>query len=176
MLNQIKNELIKALSTLKGQKFEEELPSDTVKVSERVVGGKVEIIQPDGTLETAPDGEYELSDGFKFIVKDGVIASIDGETEEMEVEQPNDNQSNVEGEIATLKDEIAAIKEAIAALTQNSASTQEVQKFQAEFEKLNETLLKLAKLPTQFSQVNPSNVVKDKTEDKLMDFVKRFRR
>ena len=82
MLTQLKKELLKALKTLKLEGDKVYDPSE-LNISARELGGKVELIQGDDTLATAPDGDYTLSDGFKFTVKDGLIASIiDKSTEE----------------------------------------------------------------------------------------------
>lgn len=58
-----------------------------LQISQREVGGKVELIDGEGKLQPAPDGEYEMADSFKFTVKDGQISAIEGEKEE---EKPED--------------------------------------------------------------------------------------
>jgi len=60
--------------------------SSDYKIEARQIGQKVEVVGPDGTLAPAPDGMYEFEDGFKFEVKDGIIAAIDGEDKEVDVE------------------------------------------------------------------------------------------
>jgi hypothetical protein len=49
---------------------------DEVMISDRAVGGKVELVGTDGTLSPIPDGTYLLSDDFRFTVKDGFITEI----------------------------------------------------------------------------------------------------
>lgn len=59
--------------------------SSDYKIEAREVGSKVEVIDPQGNLVNAQDGAYELEDGFKFMVKDGLISEIDGVSEEPEM-------------------------------------------------------------------------------------------
>lgn len=91
----LKIDILKRLKELMGQ-FAQEDPSektwtpDELKVSEDAVGGKVELIQPDGTLGEAPDGLYKMQSGETYEVKGGLIASItnaDGEKMEDQSEE-----------------------------------------------------------------------------------------
>ena len=50
-----------------------------LNISAKEIGGKVEIVNADSTLSPAPDGEYKMSDGFTFEIKDGLITSIAGQ-------------------------------------------------------------------------------------------------
>lgn len=52
--------------------------SSDYKIEAREVGQKVEVVDAEGNLMPAPDGAYEFEDGFKFMVKDGMISEIDG--------------------------------------------------------------------------------------------------
>jgi uncharacterized protein YlxW (UPF0749 family) len=72
----IKNELVKTLRNLVSAYFGKVYTASELKVSDKVVGGVVEMIAADGTLSTAPDGEYIMEDGFHFMVKGGVIETI----------------------------------------------------------------------------------------------------
>lgn len=75
----IKKELIKALKSLTAIYFGKVYTPDELKVSAKEIGGKVEMIQADGTLAPAPDGEYAMEDGTSFTVKDGVIETLVGQ-------------------------------------------------------------------------------------------------
>jgi len=209
MLKEIKNELIKALSLLKNEKFDDSesnptsLDATAVQISERQVGGKVELINSDGTLSVAPDGEYILSDGFHFIVKDGLIASIvddssdtsdegmaddentggdsadaapEGSTDDVDVQKAVADNSQA---IAELQKEVAEIKALIQGLqgsVSTAASKQDVEGFKSEVVKLNETIIKLAKLPVEQTKVNKSTSAKDKADAKIMDFIKTIKK
>jgi len=61
--------------------------SSDYKIEARQVGQKVEVVDPSGNLAPAADGAYEFEDGFKFMVKDGVIVEIDGKMPEEEPSQ-----------------------------------------------------------------------------------------
>jgi len=87
MVKEFKDELKETLDLLKGvaETFAGKnadfkvYPDSQIKVSDKVVGGKVELVGADSKLQAAPDGGYELSDGSKFTVKSGLIQSIEGE-------------------------------------------------------------------------------------------------
>ncbi|WP_322518625.1 hypothetical protein U0033_28145 [Chitinophaga sancti] len=187
MLKELKKELLKALTNLKTEKFDGVYSSDQLNISDRVVGGKVELINADGSLNVAPDGDYELEDGFKFTVKDGVIASIEGEEQPEELANetptedtpaPDDNKVAIEElqkETAAIKAEVESIKEILAQLTgsvSDSATKEEMQKFSKEVKTLTDTINKVAKLPAEFSKTTKSTKTKTDNHDKLMDVIK----
>lgn len=79
----------------------QQLTLDSVNISERVVGGKVEVIAADGTLSPLPNGSYELSDGFKFVVVDGFITELIEDAPEVDLsEDPDPEEPPVEDEPA----------------------------------------------------------------------------
>lgn len=191
MLKEIKKELVKFLSILKSENFDvTELSEDAVKVSERKVGGKVELIGTDGNLSDAPDGDYKVGD-FSFTVKAGVIDSIEGEDNPAEEDKPAEEKladepvaedapvedNSVKEAITALQTETASIKqdiESIKAMLAEFAGKSDVEDFKSEVVKLNQTIEKLAKIPAEFSKTNNSNIVKDKQEDKINQFLKVF--
>lgn len=197
MLKEIKHELVKFLSVLKNENFDgvTELSQDSVKISEQKIGGKVEIIGQDGKLSNAPDGEYKLGD-FQFTVKAGLIESIAGDApKEVPAKMDNKPAPNEPAEpteapeapeqadldalaaIADLKAETDSIKqdiESIKAMLAEFANKSDVSQFKNEVVKLNKTIEKLAKLPAEFSKTTTSNIVKDKQEDKMNEFLKIF--
>jgi hypothetical protein len=207
-INEIKNELVKALKFLKAESLADasetptSLDANSVQISERAVGGKVELIGSDGTLSVAPDGTYELSDGFKFTVKEGLIDSIIGEggtdagaaDETMANEGGNSADAAPEAgsidelkktiaensqAIAELRDEIASFKQLLESLQGNvetAASKEDVKAFKEEVTKLSDSIIKLAKLPVENTKTNKSTIAKDKKEDKLMEFIKAIKK
>jgi len=72
--SQIKDELKKTLKLLLADQ------SQQLQISDLSVGGKVEIINADGSLSPAPDGEYQVDDN-SIVVKDGQIVSVNGQTD-----------------------------------------------------------------------------------------------
>jgi outer membrane murein-binding lipoprotein Lpp len=75
----VKKQLIESFKNLLGLYFEKVFTYDQIKISDKAVGGKVEMIQADGSLGPVEDGDYVMDDGFSFTIKDGQIASIVGE-------------------------------------------------------------------------------------------------
>lgn len=206
MLKELKNELIKTLGLLKQENLADDEQSNptsldvsAVQISDKAVGGKVELINADGSLSVAPDGEYILSDGFHFIVKDGLISEvIDDSTDANEDMADDSNEGGDSADaapenddeikqaiaqnqqaISDLQKEIDAIKQLLEQLSGNvnvAASKEDVDKFKSEVVKLNETIVKLAKLPVENTKVNNSTVAKDKKDAKIMDFIKTIKR
>lgn len=72
----LKKELLKTLKNIVGIYFDKVYAPNELHISQKEVGGKVELVSADGTLAPAPDGAYVMEDGFSFEVKDGQIASI----------------------------------------------------------------------------------------------------
>lgn len=187
------------LSILKNLLFEykerleaaEETPADNkakeseLKVSEMSIGSKVETIDAEGNIQPAEDGEYTLESGDVIEVKDGLIATINGEgkpEEEAEVpvdaaeespeenskgENPNEEVETLKAKVSELEAKIAAIESAIGA----SATKEEVNEFKAEVSysvgEFNKTLLTIANVPAEFSKTSSNNVVKDSKEEKM---------
>ena len=204
-LTKIKNELSKVLMNLSENKPTEsnnELgkvwSSNDLDVSSREVGGKVEVVNVEGQKEAAPDGDYKMEDGFEFTVKDGLIVSIVGEQTkeemapdaeveqpEVEVEQPEEEMpespemEGVKSAIAGLDERVRAIEDALQVITENmgnKASKEEADNFSKQLSELNETLKKIAKIPTQMSKVNNADVVKDEYEKRLADLSTLFKK
>lgn len=205
-LTKIKNELSKVLMNLSENKPTEsnnELgkvwSSNDLDVSSREVGGKVEVVNVEGQKEAAPDGDYKMEDGFEFTVKDGLIVSIVGEQPmeeemapiaeveqpEVEVEQPeiempeSPEMEGVKSAIAGLDERVKAIEDALQVITENmgnKASKEDADNFSKQLSELNETLKKIAKIPTQMSKVNNADVVKNDYEKRLADLSTLFRK
>lgn len=156
---------------------------DEIKISAFEVGGKVELIDGNGELTVAPDGDYELADGSKFSVKDGLIESIEGQeapeestTEDVEVvaeeapaeEAPQEDSkvAELEAKVARLETEIAEIKKLLEGTDADNAE------FLNQMTELNKNMALLAETPAQFSQVNKSQKEKESREEKLSAFAK----
>lgn len=81
-----------------------------VQISDRSVGGKVELIGTDGTLSPIPDGTYVLSDDFKFTVAGGFITAIgDVEVVAAATEPTEEEKKTAEGVAAAAAPAPAAI-------------------------------------------------------------------
>lgn len=52
-----------------------------LKISDKVVGSKVELINDDKSLSDAPDGDYTLSNGDVLTIKDSLIEAINGQVD-----------------------------------------------------------------------------------------------
>ncbi len=92
----IKKEIVRTLQSLVGIYFGKTYSKDELNISDKSVGGKVEIVTADGTLAPAEDGDYAMEDGFAFTVKDGMIESIVGQDAPAEEEAPAEEDKPVE--------------------------------------------------------------------------------
>jgi hypothetical protein len=157
-----------------------------LKISEKAVGGKAEVVNTDGTLSVCPDGEYELEDGSKFKVKDGLISEWNGENsankkEEVKAgDQPaGDNKPDQVAELKTalesLKAETDSIKQAveeIKAMCANYAKADDAANFTKQLDEINATLKIIANTPAEFSKTSTNNVIKDSRDSKMSDLLK----
>jgi hypothetical protein len=180
-------EVQKTMAVLAGFSSE---PSD-LKVSDMVIGGKVEMVNSDGSLSPAQDGEYTI-DNDVIVVKDGLIVSINGETEtnprdeapkqeenlaeDAPVDEPV-KQDDLKAEVEALKAETENIKAMVEELKAALASKNEAEQkmsadFAAEIAALNETLKIVATTPAEFSKTSTNNVVKDSKEDKMKEYAR----
>src|SRR5690348_2950449 len=110
LIQKVKDEIKKTLNMVNEDSFEENQPAPELQISELVVGGKVEVINSDGSLSPAPDGTYKVDDN-EIEVKDGLIESINGEKETPKETAPVDNSNeDFSKQITELKSEFDAIK------------------------------------------------------------------
>jgi hypothetical protein len=180
-------------------KFAEETHKESeLQISEVALGGKVELVNPDGTLSPAPDGEYTVGEN-TFTVRDGFIVELNGEKadEQPKDETPSENSKPEQemaeepkqgnpaqeqpNEIADLKAQLEAQAQAIEELKQAIASMQEAigqnetkesemsAQFSNQLTELNDTLKQLAAMPAEFSKTNTSNRTKDSNKQKESD-------
>jgi hypothetical protein len=179
-----KKEVAEAIKNLTAALAEEvsakEYAETEVKISEKAVGGKVELIDGDGNLAPVPDGDMKVSgDDNVYTVKDGQISAINGEVpseeapkEEPPVEAAEDapaeeapaDETKPNEEIDALKADVEALKAAIAEMQNmiaSFASKDEVASFNSQLENLNQTLKAVAKMPVEFSKTNNNTVVKE---------------
>jgi len=78
-MNNNKHEVINGLKKLLGNLigyFSKTYTEGELQISSKEVGGKVEMIQADGSLAPAPDGEYPMEDGNTYVVAAGIITEI----------------------------------------------------------------------------------------------------
>ena len=193
----IKQELVKSLKNLVSAYFGTVYTDSQIKVSDKVVGGIVEMIAPDGTLTPAPDGDYAMEDGFSFTVKDGVIVSIMGEeavVEDMTAPTPTpvvtETPTNMEDvapveptpmekqvaymeeKLRSLEEKIAAIEEAIKGMTSASMESEKtISTFNKIVDELNTNIKTLANIPVQFSKVDSSVKNNEEKQEKLNNLV-----
>lgn len=154
--------------------------SNDFKIETREVGAKVEIIDANGTLVAAPDGSYEFEDGFKFVVKDGLIESIDGSVEQPapveDTQMAEDWQAKIDAlnvEISSLKTEIESIKTMIDGVPTQEDMSKEFEQIKNEFKNVFE---KFSKIPAESSKVNKNVVLKEEEERKFQEFLKSLRK
>ena len=183
--SEIMNTLKKILGFYEEKKVEDfKVYSDSeIKISDKAVGGKVELVDADGNLSDAPDGDYEMDNGFKFTVKGGVIASIEGEEKPKEdapveadaTDTPVEDAPAEDSKYAELEARVTALEQAVADMNssvQAAATKEDLGAFTKEVETLNSNIQLLAKVPVEFSQTTKNNTVKESKEDKLLALAK----
>ncbi len=197
MMSNIKKEILNTLKLLLGNVAEQsDTPkiygSNEINISELAVGGKVELINADSTLTTAPDGSYETEDGSKFTVKDGLIDSIEGEdesgdnstsgttkepvkaaatgtTETPEAEVAED--SATADAIKALEDKISAISTSIGELQTVINDLKSAQEMSANKEEVNEFAKQFSELNTTIKSLAniPAEFTKTNTNNVVAD-------
>jgi chromosome segregation ATPase len=178
------NERIEALKLFFKQLLgTETFKSAELKISEKQVGGTVEVINEDGTLSPVEDGEYKDADGTPFKVEAGVIIEWNGEKEAEKAEEKPAEEAMEEtkeevpaepSEVEALKAELDALKsetESLKAIVEElKGSIAAEQAMNEQFSKgiadLNATLKVIAELPAEFSKTNSSNTVKDANKER----------
>ena|GEM_PF-1568973 len=157
---------------------------DEIKVSDKVVGAKVEIVDVNGELAPIEDGEYVMEDGLVITTKGGLIESIvdkDGNPlgEKSEVPATSEEQAEdtpvedsksdeLKAEFESFKSDVETrltkIEEALSLATQSNDEVKvEAQQLSKVMTELTEVL---KKTPHEFSKANPSSFKQDKNEEK----------
>jgi hypothetical protein len=196
----IKQELVKSLKNLVSAYFGTVYTDSQIKVSDKVVGGIVEMIAPDGTLTPAPDGDYAMENGFSFTVKDGAIIAIMGEEEVVEdmtdYKEPTmtgetkmdvtEDVVNIESslfeiynrvmeqenKIKLMEEKIMSMEEAIKGMTSASMESEKtISTFNKIVDELNTNIKTLANIPVQFSKVDTSVKNGEEKQEKLNNLV-----
>jgi hypothetical protein len=172
------NTELKKLKELLKTAFDK-LPDGTeaeMKIDNFAIGEKAEVVNTDGTLAPAPDGEYTNADGVKYTVKDGLIDSIDGQfaEEEKPVEQTATPENDFKTQLEAQAQEIADLKAKLETLETKMASDKEEEttlseNFSNQLKELNDSIKILATIPAEFSKTSTNNTVKDNKEDKLKE-------
>lgn len=152
MIKDLINKLDKVLKFSKESfKISKIKSSDTeVEYAELVEGAEVLVSSSTGST-VATDGEYELENGDKFIVKDGVITEIlsvkpEEEVEEMEKEDEEEKIEEVIEEVKAPEDEKVEID--ITEEVEESKSEEEVEEDEKEELEVNEIEALKAELQT----------------------------
>ena len=188
----LKNELVKTFQNLLGIYFGKVYSNSEIKVSSMEVGGKVELINPDGSLTDAPDGDYVMEDGSAFTVKDGMISSIVGQdqsvqvvnqeevsteelsvTDQAPVEEPvqpveDSKVSELEIKVSELEQKVNDLISSMESMQSEKMESEKViNQFNEQVSLLNKNITELAKVPVEFSKTNKSVTVEESREDKL---------
>lgn len=186
----IKKELVKALKGLVGVYFGKVYSNDELKISERVIGGKVEAVNPDGSLAPVEDGDYAMEDGFAFTVKGGMIESIEGqepveqsevtddtptsgttEVEQAEVVEPVEAEpevDNTDERLTALEEAVAEIKSMLESMnSEKMESAKAIEQFNSTVQELNNNIQTLAKVPVEFSKTNKTPVVEESKQHSM---------
>ncbi len=108
----IKQQIITGLNNLLSV-FAKTYSDSQVKVSQKEVGGKVEMIEADGTLSPAPDGDYPMEDGSTLVVVGGVITEIKSEEKPAEIETETKSEDKEEEMVEEVIEEEAPVEEVI---------------------------------------------------------------
>lgn len=175
MVKDLINKLEKVLKFSKQSfKISKVLNSDTeVEYAELVEGAEVLTSSSTGS-QTATDGEYELENGDKFIVKDGVIAEIlsvqpEEEVEEMEKEDEEEKIEEVIEEVKAPEDEKVEID--ITEEVEESKSEEEVEEDEKEELEVNEIEALKAELQTLKEMIE---ILKAELPKSIEDFKNSF--
>lgn len=184
VLEKLKEELKKTLGLLVTPSDEKFANQPELKVSDMVIGGKVETVNSDGTLAPVMDGEYTIGEDM-IEVKEGLIVSINGETETVDTnEVPKDENmadtsitDALRSEVDALKAETENLKTALEELKKAMQDdTAQEQTMSADFNNqlsaLNETIKTLVTMPVEFSKTSNNNVVKDTKDEKMKEYLK----
>lgn len=155
----------------------QKVDSSNFKIDSREVGAKVEVVDSNNQLVSAPDGSYEFEDGFKFTVKSGVIESIDGEVPASTDTPPADvaaaDTVDYQAQIDELKKEIEDLKTLIMGVPTQESMSKEIETIKDEFKSVFE---KFTKIPAEESKVVKSNILKDEQNKKFQDFLNTIRK
>lgn len=108
----IKQQIITGLNNLLSV-FAKTYSDGQVKVSQKEVGGKVEMIEADGTLSPAPDGDYQMEDGSTLVVVGGVITEIKSEEKPAEIETETKSEDKEEEMVEEVIEEEVPVEEVI---------------------------------------------------------------
>lgn len=132
------------------------------------VGAEVTASSSEGSV-TAIDGEYELENGDKFLVKDGVITEVlstEEASEEMENEETSDEVSEgLETEVEDLKTEVEELKTELEELKEVLPTLEDLENFKKNF------LKELKKTP---AKVFSAEVVEEKN-DKWSNLARKYK-
>lgn len=190
MMKQIKAELQKILSQF--QASEEgvdviKVTDENIKISNKDVGGKVEGINPDGTLAEVENGTYTIGEGdneFVFVVVDGLISEVlsekqdevvETELEDEKVDEPIEDK--LAEKVAGLENKIADLESKIEDLVKaNEDKEKENEAIANDFKKLSDVLAKFASIPAEQPKTNSKVTAKVEAEDKFKAFAQHFKK
>lgn len=171
-----KNEEVKeeVKEEIKEEKMEKVYSDAELNISAKEVGGKVELVNADGTLAPAPDGEYKMQDGFSFTCQGGQIAAI-AEDKKQEPAMHEKQYEELKAEFETLQEQFKSVLDVCVTLkTQNAELKTQLAAFTKQVGDIEGNIKTLAKIPVKESQTSTSNVVKDKREEAMLELAKIF--
>lgn len=137
----IKTQIIESFQKLLKVYFGKIYQESEMKITEKVIGGKVEFILPDGELGQVPDGEYVMYDGFTFEVKDGLISKIQGQEQESAQEDTEVSEEAVSGDTSTQEVEAEVSEEEV------------VEEVVVEDPRISEMETKISELESKLSEI-----------------------
>lgn len=145
-----KNDILKFNKVVQKLKFMDAkvLSDNEVKISEKAVGGKVELVDAEGNLVAIEDGTYEV-DGFRFVVTDGTITEIFEELEEATEGKADEIEETTE-----IKEQLGILEEKIEVLSEA-------------IEESFKMISKFANILSEANEVSKTNVQKVEQENKF---------
>ena len=166
----LRKELIALAQNILGA-FKKVYTESDMKVSEKVIGGKVEFILPDGELapvEAAVTVEDEIP------TEEVETPAEDATPTEEVPEEPKEDPRipEMEAKITELESKLSEVfdilkGQSMAQATEMEAQTQAIEAFSATVKELNEKISILAKVPVQFSKTNNTQSAEESKADKL---------
>lgn len=150
-----KNDILKFNKVVQKLKFMDAkvLSDNEVKISEKTIGGKVELVDAEGNLVAIENGTYEV-DGFRFVVIDGTITEIFDEMEEVTEGKTDEVEETVIEETTEIKEQLNVLEEKIEVLSEA-------------IEESFKMISKFANILSEANEVSRTNVQKVEQENKF---------
>lgn len=136
------------------ERFEDVVLSDgsVAQIEPEVIVGAAVVVDVEGELVPAPDGEHELSDGRKIVTESGVIVEVIEVEEDAEAEAEEEEQEEMEKESPLSEAQERAAKKIIESIvtervfSMEATISEENKELKNELNKLKEAFSKLIEL------------------------------